>query len=147
LICIGGANIVFPLASHGVGAWGTASGATMPISGGALRIAWLVNSPQLVLSLCYLALNNICTFLASAEEWNDFARTRKGLRVSRPTAEQRSTYFCSSPTNGQFHLWLQAARYTGSCHSLSSWSGWTTSKETVTVPVRKNLSQRVGIPV
>jgi hypothetical protein len=64
--------------------------------------------------MCYLALNNICTFLATAEEWNNFALTRKGLRVSQPIAEQRSTYFLQLPyrwaiplmiTSGTLH-WL-----------------------------------------
>jgi hypothetical protein len=86
----------------------------MPIRGGVLLNAWAVNSPQLVLSMCYLGLNNICTFLASAEEWNNFAHTRKGLRVSQPTGEQRSTYFLQLPyrwatplmiTSGVLH-WL-----------------------------------------
>jgi hypothetical protein len=101
-------------AAGGIGAWGTASGNTLPIDGNTLLLAWLVNLPQLILSMCYLALNNICTFLATAEEWNNFALTRKGLRVSRPVGEQRSTYFLQLPyrlaiplmiTSGTLH-WL-----------------------------------------
>ncbi|KAH7093145.1 hypothetical protein FB567DRAFT_609549 [Paraphoma chrysanthemicola] len=97
LIAIGAANFTFPLGNHGVSAWGTASGDTMPFTGGVLFIAWIVNSPQVLLSFCYLALNNICTLMASAEEWNDIANNRKGLRVSRPFGEQRSIYFLQLP--------------------------------------------------
>jgi hypothetical protein len=105
---------MFPGLNAGVGAWGTASGDTLPINGNTLLLAWLVNLPQLILSTCYLALNNICTFLATAEEWNNFAQTRKGLRVSRPVDQQRSTYFLQLPyrlaiplmiTSGTLH-WL-----------------------------------------
>lgn len=59
--------------------------------------AWLANSPQVLLSLCYLAINNICTCLASTREWNQLAHTRKGLRVSRPFGQQRETYFLQLP--------------------------------------------------
>jgi hypothetical protein len=56
-----------------------------------------VNTPQLALSVCYLGLNNICTSLAGAEEWNNMARVRKALRVTDPQGEQRSTYFLQLP--------------------------------------------------
>jgi hypothetical protein len=69
----------------------------MSFGGSTILLAWLVNTPQLVLSLCYLGLNNICTSLASADEWNKFAYTRKSLRVSQPIAQQRSTYFLQLP--------------------------------------------------
>jgi hypothetical protein len=55
------------------------------------------NVPQLALSLCYLALNSICTSLASAYKWNNMARTRKSLRVTDPQGQQRSTYFLQLP--------------------------------------------------
>lgn len=77
--------------------WGTSSNAIVPIGGGILTNAWLVNLPQLLLSLCYLALNTICTSMASLQEWNNLARTRKGLRVTRPEGSQRSTYFLQLP--------------------------------------------------
>jgi hypothetical protein len=81
----------------------------MPISGGALRTAWLANSPQLVLSLWSHPLNKICTFLASVEEWDEFACTRKGMRVSRPTAEQRRTYFLQPPYKWAIPLMVTSA--------------------------------------
>jgi hypothetical protein len=52
--------------------------------------------------------------MASAEEWNNMARTRKGLRVTRPQGKQRSTHFLQLPyrwavpliiTSGVLH-WL-----------------------------------------
>ena len=94
--CVSATNLVFPLGHFGVGTWGTASEEFM-LSGlrseSLLLNTWIANSLQIILSFCYLGLNNICTFLASAEEWNNLAYSRKGLRVSQPVAEQRGTYF------------------------------------------------------
>jgi hypothetical protein len=78
-------------------AWGTSSNVIFNDQGQTLTNAWVVNAPQLVLSLCYLALNSICTSLASAYEWNNMARTRKSLRVTDPQGQQRSTYFLQLP--------------------------------------------------
>ncbi|KAF1974111.1 hypothetical protein BU23DRAFT_462453 [Bimuria novae-zelandiae CBS 107.79] len=96
------ANVLAPLLSFAGGidsnkSWGTASDDIIPFGFGILSNAWLVNLPQLVLSLCYLALNTICTSIASAQEWNNLGKTRKGLRVTRPEASQRSTYFLQLP--------------------------------------------------
>jgi hypothetical protein len=68
--------------------------------------AWIVNTPQLALSICYLGLNNICTSLAGAEEWNNIARVRKALRVTNPQGEQRSTYFLQLPYRWSVPLML-----------------------------------------
>ena len=35
--------------------------------------------------------------MAGASEWNDLARWRKGLRVTRPVGQQRDTYFLQLP--------------------------------------------------
>jgi hypothetical protein len=78
-------------------AWGTSSDVIVNDQGGILTNAWLVNTPQLALSFCYLALNSICTSLASAYERNNIARTRKSLRVTDPQGQQRSTYFLQLP--------------------------------------------------
>lgn len=77
--------------------WGTASENILPFAGSVLLNAWIVNSPQIVLSFCYLGLNSICTAVSSAEEWNNLARSRRGLRVTQPKGEQRSTYFLQLP--------------------------------------------------
>ncbi|KAH7385181.1 hypothetical protein DE146DRAFT_702199, partial [Phaeosphaeria sp. MPI-PUGE-AT-0046c] len=67
------------------------------INGGVIYNVWLANTPQVLMSFCYLVVNNICTCMASIEEWNGFAHTRKALRVSRPLGEQRETYFLQLP--------------------------------------------------
>lgn len=97
------ACIILPLigaASSGyleMRSWGTDSDDVLPFGSGPLLNAWIVNLPQIILSFCYLALNGICTSMASAHEWNNIAKTRKGLRVTKPLAKQRSTYFLQLP--------------------------------------------------
>ncbi|KAF2846144.1 hypothetical protein T440DRAFT_542799 [Plenodomus tracheiphilus IPT5] len=114
LLCLCAANLAFPVCSMGLSAWGTSSQSTMSTNNSILFNAWIVNLPQVILSFCYLGLNNICTFLASVEVWNNLALSRKGLRVTKPMAEQRSTYFLQLPfrwsvplivTSGVLH-WL-----------------------------------------
>ncbi|KAH7372286.1 hypothetical protein BKA66DRAFT_534379 [Pyrenochaeta sp. MPI-SDFR-AT-0127] len=84
-------------------AWGNTSdnvlvlGSVEATSKGTLFNAWLANMPQFLLSFCYLNLNTLCTAMASAQEWNAFGMTRKGLRVTKPKGEQRSTYFLQLP--------------------------------------------------
>jgi hypothetical protein len=83
--------------------WGTASGGSLSIGSNAASTngttwnAWLSNMPQVLLSVCYLNVNTICTSMASSEEWNTLATTRKGLRVTKPAGQQRSTYFLQLP--------------------------------------------------
>lgn len=118
--CIVGANFVMPfIGGPGTGfaemhSWGTSSDNILPFGSTVLFNAWIVNLPQILLSVCYLALNSICTSIASAEEWNNLSTTRKGLRVTRPLGKQRSTYFLQLPykwalplmiTSGTLH-WL-----------------------------------------
>lgn len=104
-----------------LGRWGSSStdslsiSASNPLSSTAtLYNALLVNIPQLFLSFGYLNLNTICTSIASSAEWNSMAVMRKGLRVTNPQGEQRSTYFLQLPykwslplifTSGTLH-WL-----------------------------------------
>lgn len=61
--------------------------------------AWLANTPQDLLSFCYMNFNSFCTAIASAQEWNNRgpSGTRKGLRVSKPRGQQSSTYFLQLP--------------------------------------------------
>jgi hypothetical protein len=91
------ANIVGPLIPQDGYAWGTSSNILVNSGAGTLTNAWIVNTPQLALSFCYLALNSICTSLASTNEWNNLARGRKALRVTDPRGQQRSTYFLQLP--------------------------------------------------
>ncbi|KAH7385720.1 hypothetical protein BKA66DRAFT_440890 [Pyrenochaeta sp. MPI-SDFR-AT-0127] len=84
--------------------WGTASESILKISKNSslsakntLFQAWLANAPQIMLSFCYLSINAVCTCMASAQEWDSFGMHRKGLRVTNPRGEQRSTYFLQLP--------------------------------------------------
>ncbi|KAF2726745.1 hypothetical protein EJ04DRAFT_530010 [Polyplosphaeria fusca] len=66
--------------------WGTTSdlilGRFNITSQNTLLVAFLVNTPQLILSFCYLSINSICTSMAGAREWNQMGVARKGLRVT-----------------------------------------------------------------
>ena len=53
----------------------------------------LANTPQLILSLLYFAYNALFTCELVEQEWNDFGRYKKPLRVSLPKGEQKSTYW------------------------------------------------------
>lgn len=58
----------------------------------------VANSPQLILSMFYFAINGVLTCMVAAREWSEFAYARKGLRVSdKPRGVQRVTYFLSLP--------------------------------------------------
>ncbi|PVI04091.1 hypothetical protein DM02DRAFT_640148 [Periconia macrospinosa] len=82
-------------------AWGTLSSNVIDNTtydpGSTLRLAWLANSPQVVLSFLYFSINSECTSMAGTYEWNNMASSRKGLRVTKPFREQRSTYFLQLP--------------------------------------------------
>ncbi|KAF2437912.1 hypothetical protein P171DRAFT_477820 [Karstenula rhodostoma CBS 690.94] len=89
--------IVFSLA-----AWGSASTARFAtgqrLDGSSTsRLAFVANSPQLVLSLIYLFYNNLFTSMALAYEWDRLGRERKSLRVTKPRGQQRETYFLQLP--------------------------------------------------
>jgi hypothetical protein len=104
--------------------WGSASSGWLSfgVTGASTKVtiwnAWLANAPQVLLSLCYLNLNAICSAMASTAEWNNFAVLRKGLRVTKPYSHQRSTYFLQLPykwsiplviTSGGLHWLLSQA--------------------------------------
>lgn len=57
----------------------------------------IANSPQLILSFLYLTYNGLFTCMLLADEWNDYAHTRKALRVTVPAGAQRSTYRLQLP--------------------------------------------------
>lgn len=48
----------------------------------------LANSPQILLSICYLAYNNMFTRLQMAREWSLFSEGYRGLRVTDPKVGQ-----------------------------------------------------------
>ncbi|KAI6082383.1 hypothetical protein F4821DRAFT_216117 [Hypoxylon rubiginosum] len=57
----------------------------------------LANSPQILLSICYLAYNNMFTRLQMAREWSLFSESYQGLRVTDPKGDQYSTYRLQLP--------------------------------------------------
>jgi hypothetical protein len=71
----------------------------LPKSGtSALLLAVLVvNSPQVILSFCYLLLNGLFTCMHLAHEYSGYAKQRKPLRVTTAKGEQRSTYWLQLP--------------------------------------------------
>lgn len=94
--------IIFLLVQIPVGPWGTASPSRFNLVGGfgvggISLLAFVVNTPQLLISWFYLTYNNIFTSMAIAYEYNQFGAHRKGLRVSKPEGEQRETYFLQLP--------------------------------------------------
>ena len=69
----------------------------MRIGSTEIGTALVSNSPQLFLSTVYFSYNQLLTSMMMASEYNDFAITRKALRVSEPKGEQRSTYYLQLP--------------------------------------------------
>ncbi|KAI1658111.1 hypothetical protein F4813DRAFT_54132 [Daldinia decipiens] len=57
----------------------------------------IANSPQLLLSFCYLAYNNLFTRLQMAREWSLFSEGYEPLRVTSPKGDQYSTYRLQLP--------------------------------------------------
>lgn len=66
-------------------------------SNGVILVVLIANSPQLLLSVLFLAFNSLFTCMLLANEWNNYARKRKPLRVTSPTGVQRSTYRLQLP--------------------------------------------------
>ncbi|KAI1342586.1 hypothetical protein F5Y15DRAFT_373244 [Xylariaceae sp. FL0016] len=57
----------------------------------------LANSPQLLMSFCYLAYNNLFTRMQVAKEWASMSIAYRPLRVTFPEGEQISTYRLQLP--------------------------------------------------
>ena len=53
--------------------------------------------------------NGLYTSMLAADEWSRFARRRKALRVTSPTAEQRSTYWLQLPWTYAIPLGVSAS--------------------------------------
>ncbi|KAM3422268.1 hypothetical protein BST61_g2629 [Cercospora zeina] len=64
---------------------------------GLIASVLLVNTPQIILSCCYLAYNGLFTGMHLAYEYSNYAVERKSLRVTEPRGEQRSTYWLQLP--------------------------------------------------
>lgn len=74
-----------------------------------LTNALLVNIPQLLLSIVYITINAMFTRVALAREWASMATAHKGLRVTLPCGQQRSTYFLQLPYIWAVPLMLTSA--------------------------------------
>ncbi|KAH6865739.1 hypothetical protein BKA58DRAFT_461727 [Alternaria rosae] len=57
----------------------------------------LANTPQLVLSYLYIALNALYTNMFVSAEWASYVKTRKPLCVTSPTGFQRDSYWLNAP--------------------------------------------------
>ncbi|RWA10081.1 hypothetical protein EKO27_g5043 [Xylaria grammica] len=69
----------------------------IPIPFSLIQGVLLANSPQLLLSFCYLAYNNLFTRLQMAKEWARFGEGYNSLRVTEPRGQQYSTYRLQLP--------------------------------------------------
>ncbi|KAK9785704.1 hypothetical protein SCARD494_11704 [Seiridium cardinale] len=71
----------------------------------------LANSPQLLLSFCYLAYNNLFTGLQMAKEWANYSADYYPLRVTDPQTGASNTRptGCSYDTNSYFGTFQQGA--------------------------------------
>jgi hypothetical protein len=79
----------------------------------------IANSPQIILSAIYYSYNGLFTTFLLSNELNQFAATRKGLRVSiRPEQSQRSTYFLQLP----YRYGIPLMVFSGVLHWLCSQS-------------------------
>lgn len=58
---------------------------------------FVANTPQLLISMLYLLYNDLFTRMQLAREWLSYGQTRKALRVTNPSGEQRSTRFLQLP--------------------------------------------------
>lgn len=94
---------MFTIGRFEVGPWSTASTSHLPIGqqsfgGNATSLlAFIANSPQILLSMIYLYFNSMFTAMALGSEWDQFGTKRKGLRVTKSRGEQRETYFLQLP--------------------------------------------------
>lgn len=62
-----------------------------------MELTVLANTPQLVLSICYLAYSGLLTRMWVEFEWSSYSVDFKTLRVTRPRGQQRSTYRLQLP--------------------------------------------------
>ena len=72
---------------------------SLPLTQRVIAAILVANTPQLILSFLYFALNGLCTSMLLAHEWSAFAHERKGLRVSAPVknSAQSPTHYLSLP--------------------------------------------------
>lgn len=59
--------------------------------------ALVANLPQVIVSYFYMNFNSLLTCMVSGNEWLQFAKNRRPLRVSSPEGQQKSTYYLQLP--------------------------------------------------
>jgi hypothetical protein len=62
-----------------------------------ISLTLLANTPQIVLSVCYLALNGLFTRMLSEREWAAFSVKYSPLRVTNREGKQLSTFRLQLP--------------------------------------------------
>jgi hypothetical protein len=62
-----------------------------------MLITVMANTPQLMLSVCYLAYNGLFTRMLCEREWASFGVRYASLRVTHRKGKQRSTYRLQLP--------------------------------------------------
>ena len=105
---------------------------SVPVSGSSalLQNVLVANTPQLLLSVVYLTLNNVLTRLQLAVEWASYSVVRKGLRVSHDReGAQRATHFLQLP----YRLGIPLMAISATLHWLVSQSIFLVSIETYDV--------------
>ncbi|KKY39074.1 hypothetical protein UCDDA912_g00981 [Diaporthe ampelina] len=80
-----------------VGTFGKAATTNISVQFTYLGALLMANTPQLILSFCYFALNSFLTRIQIEEEWNSYSRGYKPLRVSDPKGGQVSYYRLQLP--------------------------------------------------
>ncbi|WZH49942.1 hypothetical protein QYS62_011168 [Fusarium acuminatum] len=62
-----------------------------------ISLTMIANTPQLVLSICYLAYNGLFTRMLAEFEWSKYSVEFRALRVTEPKGKQNSTYRLQLP--------------------------------------------------
>lgn len=83
--------------SYRIGTFGKAATTNIAVQFTYLGALLMANTPQLILSFCYFALNSFLTRIQVEEEWNSYSRSYKPLRVSSPKGGQVSHYRLQLP--------------------------------------------------
>ncbi|KAI0549189.1 hypothetical protein F4679DRAFT_547804 [Xylaria curta] len=81
----------------------------IPLTFSFLGAVTLANSPQLLLSFCYLTYNNLFTYLQIAREWGKYGEGYFSLRVTDPQGQQSSTYRLQLPYRYSLPLMVASA--------------------------------------
>ena len=93
-----------------------------------IGVVLLANLPQAILSFIYLYYNDILTCMLVSTEFIRHAHAHKGLRVTFPRGEQRSTYTLSLPLkasvplmvgSGLLHWAMSQSLFLAKVHVLS----------------------------